>query len=157
MLIVSSPIRRQYQLFIERPPEAVFAFITELSNHARVCPDDQKETATGIAEQVGALVLFRGGPWGDITATVSERDEPRVFAVQQVEGPFASWTHRYKCSTYPNGTLLNEQFEYTLKGLAIAKERLPSTTKLWDDWVRHRQGETKRILERIGRIKGPGA
>ncbi len=151
-----SLIRRQYQLFIERPPEAVFAFVTDLANHARVCPDDQKEEATGVAQSVGSLVLLRGGPWGDITASVSEIDEPRQFSLQQVEGPFASWTHRYKCSPYPNGTLLNEQFEYTPKGLALAKERLPSAAKLWDDWVRHRQSETKRILERIGRIKGPG-
>jgi ligand-binding SRPBCC domain-containing protein len=156
MLLVSSPIRRQYQLFIERPPEAVFAFVADLSNYARICPEDQKEEATGLAQGVGALVLFRGGPWGDITATVSEHDEPRLLSFQQVEGPFVSWTHRYKFSVYPNGTLLNEQFEYTLKGLAIAKEKLPSTAKLWDDWVRHRQSETKRILERIGRIKGPG-
>ena len=153
---MSLPIRRQYQLFIERPPEAVFAFLTDLSNHTRICPEDQKEEATGVAQTVGALVLFRGGPWGDITASVSEIEEPRVFALQQVTGPFVTWSHRYKFSSYPNGTLLNEQFEYTLKGLAIAKEKLPSTAKVWDDWVRHRQSETKRILERIGRIKGSG-
>lgn len=150
---VSSPIRRQYQLYIERPPEAIFAFVTDLSNYARVCPDDQKEEATGVAQSVGALVLFRGGPWGDITATVSELDSPRLFCLQQVEGPFVTWTHRYKLSAFQQGTLLSEQFEYTLKGLAIAKERLPSTGKLWDDWVHHRQSEIKRIQERIGRIK----
>ena len=153
---MSSPIRRQYQLYIERPPEAIFAFVTDLSNYARVCPEEQKEEATGVAQAVGALVLFRGGPWGDITATVSELDSPRLFALQQIEGPFASWTHRYKLTVFQQGTLLAEQFEYTLKGLAVARERLPSTVKLWDDWVRYRQSETKRILERIGRIKGPG-
>lgn len=151
-----TPTRRQYQLFIERPPEAVFAFVTDLTNHARVCPDDQKEEATGLVQSVGVLVLFRGGPWGDITATVSELEAPRLLSLQQVEGAFATWTHRYKLAAFQGGTLLTEQFEYTLRGLAIAKERLPSTAKLWDDWVRHRQSETKRILERIGRIKGPG-
>ena len=153
---MSLPIRRQYQLFIERPPEAVFAFVTDLSNNARVCPDDQKEEATGVAQTVGALVLFRGGPWGDITATVSELDSPRLFGFQQVEGPFVTWIHRYKLTAFQQGTLLSEQFEYTLKGLAAARERLPSAGKLWDDWVHHRQSSTKLILERIGRIKGPG-
>lgn len=131
--------------------------MTDLGNHARVCPDDQKEEATGLSNPVGALVLLRGGPWGDITARVAEYEEPRLFVLQQVEGGFATWTHRYKLAAFQQGTLLTEQFEYEVKGLAAtAREKLPSTSKLWDDWVRHRQSETKRILERIGRIKGPG-
>jgi len=153
---VATPTRRQYQLYIERPLEAVFAFITEPSNHARLCPDDQKEEATGQVQGVGALVLFRGGPWGSLTATVSEYESPRLFTLQQVEGPFASWQHRYKLTAFQQGTLLAEQFEYLPKGLAVAKERLPSTGKVWDQWVRYRQSEAKKILERIGRIKGPG-
>lgn len=151
-------LRRQYQIYIERPPEAVFGFITDLKNHARLCPEEQKEDVAGglnAAMAVGAIVLFRSGPWGDITAEVIEHEAPRLFTLRQVEGPFLSWQHRYKLAAFQEGTLLSEQYEYAHKGLGAAKEKL-SGGKLWDDWVRYRQNEMKKILERIGRIKGPG-
>ena len=151
-------LRRHYQIYIERPPEAVFAFLVELKNHARLCPEEQKEDVAGglnAALTVGSLILFRSGPWGDITAEVSELEVPRAFTLSQLEGPFLSWRHRYKLTVFQQGTLLAEQYEYEPKGLALAKEKL-SGGKLWDEWVGYRQSEAKKILERIGRIKGPG-
>jgi ligand-binding SRPBCC domain-containing protein len=151
------PIRRQYQIYIERPLQAVFDFVSDPTNHARLCPEGQVEEVLGALTSlsVGNVVPFRSGPWGNITAEVSEKTEPTVFTLRQLEGPFVSWIHRYKLIEFQQGTLLTEQYEYEPKGIGALTDRL-SGAKLWDAWVRHRQSETKKILERIGRIKGPG-
>lgn len=149
---MATPVRRQYQIYIERPPEIVFAFLTDLKNQARLCPDEAVEEAFAqeaapLAE--GARVLLRGGIWRERTVTVCDWNPPHGFLLRQAEG---AWSLRRRIVAFEEGALLTEIYEYAAGPLGT---RFGPGKRL-DDWARHRQGELKRILERIGRIKGPG-
>jgi ligand-binding SRPBCC domain-containing protein len=155
--------RRQYQVFIDRPPEAVFAFHTSLKNHQRISPPDQPEEVLSPLDTVldqGVRITTRtkrGGVWQTLEAEIVEWDPPNGFTDRQVSGPFASWTHRHKFVPFQAGTLMTDTIEYS----APAGPLGALADKLWlgkhlDEFFRFRQAEAKRILEQVGRIKGRG-
>jgi len=160
-MTVSPLVRRQYQIFIERPPEAVFAFQTNLKNHPRTCPPDQMEevvscTVTPLCE--GAHITFRakhGGVWRKLEAEIADWNPPNSFTSRQVKGPFGSWVHRHKFVPFQAGTLMTDQIEYTVPAgpLGILAEKLWLGSHL-DEFFHFRQAEAKRLLEQVGRIKG---
>jgi|GEM_PF-1235926 Uncharacterized conserved protein len=157
--------RRQYQVFIDRIPEAVFAFHTRLANHPRICPPDQPEEVyiaptPDLRDQVRVTyrITRAGGASHLFTVEVFDWTPPYGYAVRQVEGPFASWTHRRRFAAFQGGTLLTDQIEYAPPGgpLGAIIDRLYLGTQL-DRLFRHRQEEAKRLIERISRIKGRDA
>ena len=109
------PNRRQYQIFIARPPEDVFAFHADLRNHPRTSPSQQREQVIRGADaplREGARVAFRarhGGLWRTLEAEIIDWDPPRGFTSRQVCGPFAAWTHRHQFKPFQSGTLLTDQ------------------------------------------------
>jgi ligand-binding SRPBCC domain-containing protein len=155
-----TPVRRQHQIYIERPVEVVFEFVTDLKNHSRLAlPGQPEEVLTQRTSPLdeGVCITYDGGPFKFRTLEVSEFHVPYAFAELQIEGGFTAWTHRRKLSKFQDGTLLTDIVEYELPAGALGA----LANKMWlgrtvDEWVRHRHNETKRILERIGRIKGPG-
>lgn len=161
---MAAPSRRQYQIYIERPVEVVFAFHTDLGNHVRIAPEDAPEEVVSGADtvlQLGACVTFRarhGAIWRTLTAKITEWSPPDGFVDEQIEGPFASWVHRHRFVPFQNGTLMTDILEYEVGSgpLGALAERVWLGKHL-DHFFRYRQNEAKRLLERIGRIKGPGA
>ncbi len=155
-----TPVRRQTQLYIERPIEVVFAFVTDLKNVARLAlPGQPEEVLTQRTSPLdeGVCITYDGGPFKFRTLEVSEYRAPHTFVELQIEGGFASWTHRRRLAKFQDGTLLTDSIEYELHAGALGA----IASKIWmgkivEEWMRHRQNESKRILERIGRIKGPG-
>lgn len=153
--------RRQYVIFIDRPPEAVFAFHASLKNHARLCPPEQQEEIVGDADarlSQGARVTFRarhGGLRHTLVAEITEWDPPHGFTDRQVKGPFAVWVHRHKFAPFQTGTLMTDLIEYAVPAgpLGLLVERLWLGEHL-DRFFNHRQAEAKRLLEQIGRIRG---
>jgi len=155
-------IRRQYQVFIDRAPEDVFAFQADLRNHARLSPPDQEEEVTGVSPigplRLGSRVTFQakhGGVRRNMEAEITEWNPPYGFTDRQVRGPFASWTHRHRFVAFQDGTLMTDLIEYE----APAGPLGALADKLWlgehlEKFFNHRQQEAKRILERVGRIKG---
>jgi len=159
--VASLPRRKQYQIFIDRPPDAVFDFHTNLKNHPRISPPEEHEQVLSPLDTVladGVRVKFRakhGAVWHTLEAEVSEWNPPHGFADRQVFGPFASWSHRHRFVPFQGGTLMTDLIEYTPPAgpLGIVAEKLWLGKHL-DDFFHYRQKEAKRLLERIGRMKG---
>ena len=155
-----SVVRRQYQIYIERPVAVVFGFLIDLKNHARLAlPAQPEEALTQLSGPLteGVCITYDGGPFKFRTLEVEELRAPHSFAEIQIEGALAAWTHRRRCAPFQEGTLLTEIVEYELPaGFLGALANRAYLGRTVDEWARHRQSETKRILERIGRIKGPG-
>jgi ligand-binding SRPBCC domain-containing protein len=155
-----TPVRRQTQIYIERPIEVVFGFVTDLKNFSRLAlPGQPEEVLTQRTSPLdeGVCITYDGGPFKFRTLEVSELRAPHAFVELQIEGGFAAWTHRRRLTKFQDGTLLTDIIEYELHAGALGA----LASKIWmgktvEDWMRHRQNESKRILERIGRIKGPG-
>jgi ligand-binding SRPBCC domain-containing protein len=155
-------IRRQYQIFVDRPPEAVFAFYTTPRNYARISPEDaafllaeEPTTEPGPGEHLKWRVRV-GGLWRTLETEIAEWSPPDGFLERQVRGPFAGWTHRRKYSPFQTGTLVSETIEYTPGGLLGALgDKLGYGAQL-DDLFKHRHDEAKRLMETVTRIKGRG-
>lgn len=157
-----SLIRRQFQVFIDRSLEDVFAFHADLKNHARTSPPDQAEEVVAITPPgplaLGTQVTFKakhGSVRRTLEAVIVEWNPPHGFTDRQVKGPFSTWTHRHKFVAFQDGTLMTDQIEYE----APAGPLGALADKLWlgehlDRFFNHRQAEAKRILEQMGRIKG---
>lgn len=153
--------RKQFQIFIDRPPEAVFAFHASLRNHVRISPPDQHEeilTPLDIELGLGVRVQFRarhGGLVWTLESEIIEWDPPQGFTDRQVSGPFGSWIHRHRFTPFQTGTLLADTIEYSAPAgpLGALADRLWLGKHL-DEFFRYRQQEAKRLLEQVGRIKG---
>lgn len=155
-------IRRQYQIFVDRPPEAVFVFYTTPRNYARISPED---AAFLLAEEpsgelgAGAHLKWRvrvGGIWRALETEIAEWNPSDGFLERQVRGPFAGWMHRRKYSPFQTGTLVSETIEYTPGGLLGALgDKLGYGAQL-DDLFKYRHDEAKRLMETVTRIKGRG-
>ncbi len=160
--------RKQYQLFIDRNPEAAFAFLVNAQNHARLCPEGMpEEILSGANAELseGSRLVMRAKRT-DLALTiertlifeVAEFAPPLGYALRQVEGPFAAWIHRRKLTPFTGGTLLADQIEYVLPGNPFAALATRSFVGAnMDRYYQHYQAEAKRLLERIGRIKGRDA
>lgn len=156
--------RRQYQIFIDRPPEAVFAFHAALKNHTRISPpDQQEEILTPLDTELGegVRITFRakhGGVFHTLESEIGEWNPPHGFVDRQISGPFASWTHRHRFVAFQSGTLMTDSIEYSAPAGPLGS----LADKLWlgkhlDEFFHYRQKETKRLLEQVGRIKGRDA
>lgn len=159
---MAAPSRRQYQIYIERPVEVVFAFHADLANHARLAPDDspfeELASGTGTTLEVGACVAFRmrhGARWRTMIRKVTVWTPPDGFAEEQIEGPYARWVHQHRFTPFQNGTLMADILEYEVGPLGALTERMGLGKRI-DEHFRHRQSAAKSLLERLGRIKGPG-
>ena len=159
----SSLLRRSYQIFIDRPPEAVFEFFASRKNHARICPEDFGEEVLGdpdipLSQGAQMTVQTRRASSAPRTMTteVSDWSVGHGWTETQIVGPFSSWTHKRKFSAFQTGTLLADTIEYApLAGgvLGVLADKLGLGKRL-DTFFNGRHKEAKRLLEQIGRIKG---
>lgn len=151
--------RRQYQVYIDCPPESVWAFHTDLSNHARTCPPEQREQIVKGLEtplSAGARVVLRarhGGFWRTLEAEIADWNPPAGFTSRQVRGPFKSWTHRHRFAPFQRGTLMTDQIEYRLRfgPLGSLVDRLWLGRHL-DRFFRYRHQTAKHLLEQENEV-----
>jgi ligand-binding SRPBCC domain-containing protein len=149
-------MRSQVQIYIERPPDIVFAFLIDPKNHARLGPEAQEETWDADRELAeGVRVRVSGGLWRPRTLLLESFEAPHGFTATQVEGPYHSWSRTVRLLPFQLGTLWTDQYAVQNAGIDALTERFGARSRI-DDWARHRQTEAKRLLERIGRILGPG-
>lgn len=148
------PIRRQFQIHIDRPPETVFAFVTDLANHPRTSPPEQNEQVLqgwGAPLGRGTRIVFRarhGLIYHTLEAEIAEFDPPALLVDRQIKGPFAAWTHRHRFAPFQQGTLMTDQIEYVppYGPLGLLVDRLWLGRHL-DRFFQYRQQATKRYLE----------
>lgn len=154
-----APSVRQYQVFIERPPDVVFGFVADLRNRARVSATEwPEEVLTDVSSPLSeggliTLVSSRTGGRERMTLEVIEWHPPESFSERQFEGPFASWEHRRWVSPFQQGTLFSERIEYVPGGaLGRVTDRLFLSRRI-DAWAQGRQAATKAVLERMARVR----
>ena len=106
-------LRRQYQIFIDRPPQAVFDFFASRKNHARICPEGMDEQVLGDVEtplsqgaQMTVQTQRASSASRTMTTEIGEWNPPHGWSEKQIVGPFAQWTHRRKFTVFQTGTLL---------------------------------------------------
>jgi len=153
------PATRQYQVFIERPPDVVFAFVADLRNRGRVSgtswPEDVLTDPSAPLSE-GALVTLttsRAGGRDRMTLEIVEWNPPEEFVERQFEGPFSQWVHRRRVASFQGGTLLSERIEYRAGGaLGSVADRLFLGKRI-DAWAQGRQAATKAVLERMARVR----
>jgi len=154
--------RRQYTLFIERPPEAVFVFFADVKNHLRIAPPEAPEEIIFGQETTLAYGINyryrvkRNGILQTVEMEVTEWTPFHGFVEEQTAGSLALFIHRHRFAPFQNGTLMTDQIEFaSASPLGALTDNLLLGTH-FDRLFPLRQNEAKRILERIGRIKGPG-
>lgn len=148
-------IHRQYQIYVDRPPDAVWRFQTDLSNHPRTSPPRTREQVlrglnTPLAQGVRIAFRARHGLFlSTLEAEIVEWDPPTQFVDRQVRGPFRSWTHRHTFRPFQNGTLMTDRIEYRVPFgiLGLLADRLWLGKHL-DRFFAYRQQAAKRLLEK---------
>ena len=89
---------------------------------------------------------------------VAEYSPVLGYALRQVEGVFSVLLHRRKLTPFTGGTLLADSIEYVAPANPFAALAVrPFVGANMDRYYGFQQGEAKRLLERIGRIKGRDA
>jgi ligand-binding SRPBCC domain-containing protein len=83
------------------------------------------------------------------TAVHTAYEKNRLFADEQVQGPFAQWTHRHEFEALGDATRLTDRIEYRLKGGAFVNWALAWAVQLGlDQMFRARHQTTKRYCEK---------
>ena len=103
---------------ISAPPEVVFAFHDCAGALQRLIPPWEKMEVVESSGSLlpGSRVVLRGRLLGLLpvrwVAEHTEYDPPRLFADQQVSGPFAYWYHRHHTlDDRQGGTILRDEVE----------------------------------------------
>jgi ligand-binding SRPBCC domain-containing protein len=147
---------------IHAPIERVFAFITDIRNHARVSPPETREElleAGDIPMRLGTTVRLRaryGGVRWTLASRITAFDPPDAshpdsayFRDEQIHGPFAVWKHDHWFeSTAGGGTRLTDRFTYAapLGPLGRLAERFWLNAQL-RHLLEHMQTAEKQLLE----------
>jgi uncharacterized protein (TIGR01777 family) len=141
---------------LEASPEAVFAWHARPGAFERLCPPWERieilERTGGVAEGSRLVMAIRRGPltlrWSALHGSCLEG---REFRDEQVEGPFAAWTHTHRMLPADGGgTVLEDDILYRLPGGSLgtllggrATERMLERTfrfrhaRTRDDLARH--------------------
>ena len=138
---------------VEAPVETVFRF-HEREDALRLLspsfPPVRLLRKTGGIEP-GSRVELKLGPflW---TALHTAYVKNRLFADEQIQGPFAKWVHRHEFEAVGDATRLNDRIEYRLTGGVWGNRLFGWCVQLGlHQMFRHRHQTTKRYCEK-GRL-----
>ena len=139
-------------IVVEAPVETVFGF-HEREDALRLLspqfPPLRVIRKTGNIEP-GSRVELKIGPflW---TALHTVYEKNRLFADEQVQGPFAKWVHRHEFEAVDRATRLTDRVEYRLPGGVWMNRLFGWAVQLGlDQMFRQRHQTTRRYCE-----KGP--
>jgi len=150
---------------IAAPLEAVFAFVTDITNHNRVAPPETQEElldAGIVPMRSGTVVKFRaryGGVFWTLASQITSFDPPSplhpntaTFRDEQVRGPFARWQHdHWFTTTSTGGTRLTDRFTYAapmgLLGRLVERVWLNNRVRRLLEYM---QEAEKRLIEAEG-------
>lgn len=109
-----------YEQIIPRPLEEVFAFFNRPENLSKITPPWMHFkilTPPPIEMKVGAIIDYRirlkGLPlkW---QTEITAYNPPHSFIDLQKKGPYRYWQHTHRFQSIDSGTLVTDDFEYTL-------------------------------------------
>ncbi len=114
------------EVWLPRPPEAVFPFFADAGNldrltppwlHFRILSPQPMEMAVGA--RIDYRLRLHGLPirWrSEITAW----DPPHGFVDEQRRGPYRVWIHRHRFEARRGGTLVTDHVRYAVPGGLLA-------------------------------------
>jgi ligand-binding SRPBCC domain-containing protein len=105
-------------VLVHAPVETVFAFHERYDAFRLLSPPFPPVRVvrkTGCGVETGTKVELKIGPirW---TALHTSYQKNRLFADEQIEGPFAKWIHRHEFEPAGDATRLTDRIEYRLRG-----------------------------------------
>jgi len=137
-------------VLVYAPVERVFAFHERedaLKLLSPPFPPMRVVRKTGPGIETGSKVELKIGPirW---TALHTAYQENRLFADEQIEGPFAKWIHRHEFESAGGATRLTDRIEYRLPGGVWTNRLFGWAVQLGlQQMFRHRHRVTKRYCE----------
>jgi ligand-binding SRPBCC domain-containing protein len=135
---------------VEAPVETVFGFHEREDALALLNPGFPPVRLVGKTGgiEVGSRVELKIGPVSWI-ALHTAYEKNRLFADEQIEGPFAKWIHRHEFEPVGEATRLTDRIEFQLPGGAPIDGMFGWIVKLGlRDMFRHRHRITKLYCER---------
>ena len=138
-------------VMVHAPVETVFGF-HEREDALRLLspsfPPLRVVHKTGGIE-TGSRVELRIGPF-QWTALHTVYEKNRLFADEQIEGPFAKWIHRHEFEAGGDDTRLTDRIEYRLPGGEWMNRLFGWAVQLGlRQMFRHRHQITKRHCEKV--------
>jgi ligand-binding SRPBCC domain-containing protein len=143
--------RLEFELWLPRPIEDVFAFYSDAWNLERITPPWLRFrilTPAPIEMRAGTMIDYRLRLHGIPIAWRSEItvwEPPHRFVDEQRRGPFERWVHEHGLEERDGGTLVRDRVIYEPRGGAIA-DRLLVRRDLDRIFAFRREA----ILERLG-------
>jgi ligand-binding SRPBCC domain-containing protein len=137
-------------VLVHAPVETVFAFHERedaLKLLSPPFPPIRVLRKTGRGVETGSKVELKIGPirW---TALHIAYETNRLFADEQIEGPFAKWIHRHEFESVDDATRLTDRIEYRLPGGGWTNRLFGWAVQLGlQQMFRHRHRVTKRYCE----------
>lgn len=156
-LIRHGALRKGHQFletetFLPAPIEEVFSFFAGAENLGRITPPElafRILTPTPIFMQEGTIIDYRlrlfGVPFRWRTR-ITQWQPNDLFVDEQVQGPYAKWTHRHAFSASADGTHMTDRVEYRLPLLPAGAIALPLVRRQLDRIFRYRAGAIQRLL-----------
>jgi uncharacterized protein len=110
----------EYEQWIARRPEEVFAFFSDAHNLEKITPEFVHFRIVNVsapALRAGALIDYRltlhGIPvrW---QSRITAWEPPQRFVDVQTRGPYHLWEHTHEIEPYADGTLMRDRVRYAL-------------------------------------------
>jgi ligand-binding SRPBCC domain-containing protein len=153
---VPSYQRKQCQLYIARPREAIFAYLADARHHSRLHPSETLlgEPNPALSQGIQQTIEFElNGRKLTQTREISQWLEPERIVLTQISGPYTRWKHQCLLDSFQEGTLMTDVIEYEVPAGLLKRRNETLYEQYLETLLKARQQEAKRILEFIGRIR----
>ncbi len=114
------PVRKQWQQYIPRPLDEVWAFFAHPQNLNAVTPEDVRfeilSPVEGVEMYPGMIIQYRISPFMGIqfdwVTEITHIREKKFFIDDQRVGPYALWHHQHHFEARDGGTLMTDILHY---------------------------------------------
>jgi len=119
-MVVMQVKKKEWQQFISRPLEEVWAYFSRPENLDNITPDDMGFEILTDIENVpmyqGMLIQYKVSPIGNIkmnwVTEIKHVTEGKYFIDEQRFGPYALWHHQHHFEEKEGGTLMTDLLHY---------------------------------------------
>lgn len=148
----------EYETRLDCSPEALFDFLSRISNVPKVTDPKLGISFTSAPDVVerGSRLDFQIITFGQIvksTHQIVEFERPSLVVEQQVAGPMKSWSHSHEYTPTPEGVLMRDRVEYQppggLIGLLLTEAKVRDHL---EDGFFYREQKLKQLISQ-GQLK----
>ena len=149
------------ELWLPRPPEALWPFFGDARNLEAITPDflrfrvlTPEPIEMGVGARIDYELRLHGVPlrWRSV---ISEWEPPRRFVDEQLKGPYKLWRHEHRLEPEAGGTRHRDRVTYELPGGPLAP--LAHALLVRRDLERIFAYRQRALAERFGEADDPHA